>query len=52
MTADERTCEGEVSMTEVMGRPAARPVPHDLEAKYREPEGQFFFTGVGILNWR
>ncbi|MGD9750443.1 MAG: indolepyruvate ferredoxin oxidoreductase family protein [Acidimicrobiia bacterium] len=36
-------------MTEVMGRPAARPVIGDLEAKYREPEGQFFFTGVQAL---
>jgi len=36
-------------MTDVMGRPAARPVPQDLEAKYRETEGQFFFTGVQAL---
>ena len=36
-------------MTEVMGRPASRPVPQDLQAKYRETEGQFFFTGVQAL---
>ncbi len=36
-------------MTEVMGRPASRPQAQDLEAKYREAEGQFFFTGVQAL---
>ena len=36
-------------MTDVMGRPAARPVPQDLDAKYRESEGTFFFTGVQAL---
>ena len=36
-------------MTEVMGRPAAKPARQDLDAKYREHEGQFFFTGVQAL---
>ncbi|MFN0026348.1 MAG: indolepyruvate ferredoxin oxidoreductase family protein [Acidimicrobiales bacterium] len=36
-------------MTDVMGRPAARPALQDLDAKYRETEGQFFFTGVQAL---
>jgi indolepyruvate ferredoxin oxidoreductase len=36
-------------MTDVMGRPAATPAPADLDAKYREEEGQYFLTGVQAL---